>query len=177
MSATNGQATTTPPEPPPVAGAAPPALPPADLARFVGSVFAPKDLLLVRLIETWTEGTKKRSRFVYRATRVIKAKYLAESPHPWEGILGAAEREMANVFFGVCPRPAKEPSVGGSGPRFDLAWQVRTVRVLWADLDHCTVEEALRRCEAAGLPRPSVIVNSGNGVHLYWLLGDPLPDR
>jgi hypothetical protein len=58
------------------------------------------------------------------------------------------------------------------------------VRVLWSDVDHCTVEEAIERCKAAGLPEPSIIVASGNGAHLYWLLteayliddaGDPQP--
>ena len=33
--------------------------------------------------------------------------------------------------------------------------------------------EARERIAKAGLPPPSIIVNSGNGVHLYWLLEEP----
>jgi hypothetical protein len=47
------------------------------------------------------------------------------------------------------------------------------VRVLWVDIDHVTVEEARARFERAGVPEPSVLVNSGNGVHAYWLLDEP----
>jgi P4 family phage/plasmid primase-like protien len=143
----------------------PTALPP-ETAQFLGALFDPKDLVLVRFIETWTEGGKKRSRTVYRATRYWQAGWLLKATCHWPFILQTAAAQQANVFFGVCPRL-------GDGGRFDLAWQVRTARVLWADLDHCAFAEALARCEAAGLPRPSVIVCSGNGVHLYWILAEP----
>jgi hypothetical protein len=139
--------------------------PPGELARFLGCLFGPDDLVIVRPVESWTEGDKKRSRVLYRQTIHCRAAALP-TPPVWGRLLETAERERANLFFGVCPR------FGGS-QQFDLAWQIRTVRVLWLDIDHCTVEEALKRCEAARLPRPSVIVASGNGVHLYWLLAEP----
>jgi len=40
----------------------------------------------------------------------------------------------------------------------------------WADLDGVTVAEALNRIDKAGLPKPSIIINSGHGIHLYWIL-------
>jgi len=76
------------------------------------------------------------------------------------------EQAFFNLFFGVRPR------LGADG-RFDLAWQIRTVRTLWTDIDHVTVDEAIDRVAEAGLSEPSIIVNSGNGVHLYWLLDEP----
>ncbi len=79
----------------------------------------------------------------------------------------ASETERSNLFFGVCQR------FGNKG-RFDLAWQIRTVRCLWADLDGCAVEQSLERCTSQALPSPTAIVNSGNGVHLYWRLDRPL---
>ena len=54
--------------------------------------------------------------------------------------------------------------------RFDLAWQIRTVRCLRADVDNCDVQVALERVVSAALPHPTAVVNSGNGVHLYWCL-------
>jgi hypothetical protein len=70
------------------------------------------------------------------------------------------------LFFGVCPR------AGGKG-RFDLAWQIRTVRCLWTDMDYITVADAQERISKAGLPHPSIVVNSGHGAHCYWLLDEP----
>ncbi len=44
---------------------------------------------------------------------------------------------------------------------------------MWADLDNCTVEDAKQRCHDAGLPEPSIVIVSGHGIHLYWLLSEP----
>src|SRR5262249_15405544 len=42
------------------------------------------------------------------------------------------------------------------------------------DLDGgCTPEESLARCDQARLPRPTAVVHSGHGVHLYWRLAEP----
>lgn len=35
------------------------------------------------------------------------------------------------------------------------------------------MDEALGRCKTAGLPEPSILVASGNGAHLYWILAEP----
>lgn len=156
--------TTTPPEPVRTALA------------FLGALFEPDDRILIRPIETWTEGGRKRSLVGYHQTRhwPAEAAYLAPRlPHLFEE---AADKRF-NLFFGVCPRFA-------GGGQFDLAWQIRRVRTLWADLDHVTVEEARVRFERAGVPEPSILLNSGHGVHAYWLLdetyliddvGDPPP--
>jgi len=134
-------------------------------ATFLRALFDESDTVLFRPIETWLDGGRKCSRVDYRNTYyrkiaipVLKTTILQ--------LLRLAERTPVNLFFGVCPR------VGNKG-RFDLAWQIRVVRALWADIDHVTVEEACARITQAGLPTPSIIVNSGNGVHLYWLLDAP----
>jgi hypothetical protein len=128
-------------------------------------MFDPHDYVLVRPTETWVEGNRKRSLVLYKSTRWQRASFLATAG-PWQSLLNIAQANCANLLFGVCPR------LGPKG-QFDLSWQIRTVRVLWADLDHCTVEDALKRCQDAGLPRPSIVVRSGNGVHLYWILSEP----
>lgn len=144
--------------------------------KFLRALFDERDTILFRPIETWTEGAKKRSRVIYKSVD-----YRAASPVrlalALRQLIDAAKTERANIFFGVCPR------LGDRG-QFDLAWQIRTVRALWCDIDKVTVDETLDRVAKAGLPPPSIIVNSGNGVHLYWLLevpcviddtGDPPP--
>lgn len=146
--------------------------------RFLWALFEEKDTILFRPIETWVEGGKKRSRVLYKS-ETYRVANLVLLKLALQNLIEIAKIEHANIFFGVCPR------LGNKG-RFDLAWQIRTVRVLWADIDHVTVDEARERVAKAGLPQPSIIVNSGNGVHLYWLLeqpyliddvGDPPPVR
>jgi putative DNA primase/helicase len=155
---TNGQPTTT------------------DAEQFLEALFQPGDRILFRPIETWTENGQKKSQVDYQGVQyqLVGTRGQAEQWQPVPGQLATAikrhnersEQTKCNIFFGVCPR------FGGDG-KFDQAWQIRVVRVLWMDVDHCTVEEARDRCKAAGLPEPSIIVASGNGAHLYWILTAP----
>jgi len=68
-----------------------------------------------------------------------------------------------NIFFGIQARR------DGGGKKAD----VTQVRTLWADLDFKGYAEgrdgAFRAMESFPL-RPSVVVESGNGFHLYWHL-------
>ncbi len=45
--------------------------------------------------------------------------------------------------------------------------------LLVADIDNCDVAVALERVASVSLPYPTAVVNSGNGVHLYWRLNQP----
>jgi hypothetical protein len=52
-----------------------------------------------------------------------------------------------------------------------LVTLLRSLRAVYVDLDRCSsYEAALDACEHANLPAPSYAVESGRGVHLYWLL-------
>lgn len=132
---------------------------------FLSALFKPNDVVLLRPIESWTEDDRKRSRVDYRNTDYFRPTELLLKVHLRKQ-LQASEQNNTNIFFGTCPR------VGTRG-QFDLAWQIRTVRTLWSDIDHVTVDEAQQRLTRAGLPEPSILVNSGNGVHVYWLLDEP----
>ena len=152
---------------------------PVDAAtQFLSVVFEPGDIVNFRPVETWTEDGKKQSLVDYKGIRHeflgIRDSQSGEwQPHDGqllrtlESVAKRSETELTNTFFGVCPR------FRGKG-QFDLAWQIRTVRVLWADVDDTDdVDDVLQRCKDAGLPGPSIIVHSGNGLHLYWLLDQP----
>lgn len=132
---------------------------------YLSTIFDPTDMVTFRPIETWTEGDKKKSRVLYKQILTIpQSEWL-------DGLMVERVNELApehaNAFVGVCPRQA------GNGT-FELAWQIPKVRCLWADLDNCTVAEARERIAAAGLPEPTMIVSSGNGCHIYWLLTEPV---
>jgi hypothetical protein len=133
--------------------------------RFLQAIFDEKDTILFRPIETWIEDARKQSRVLYKHTL-----YRAANPNllrlTQKNLHQLSAAENANIFFGVCPR------FGHKG-RFDLAWQIRKVRALWTDIDHVSVGDAGALITKSGLPQPSIIVNSGNGVHIYWLLDEP----
>jgi hypothetical protein len=131
---------------------------------FLTALFDPSDNVLFRPIETWVDGAKKQSRPIYPCIRHVQAS--TDLPAELSRQMAASGTTMANIFFGVCPR------LGGE-EQYDQAWQIRTVRCIWSDVDHATVDEVVARIESAGLPKPSAVVNSGNGVHLYWLLDEP----
>lgn len=145
---------------------------------FLTAIFAPGDLVLFRPTEVWkNEHGKMQSRVVHAEVQYARLGVRVPGGG-WQFVrpqletlirrLNAiGETERANIFFGVCPR------FGGKG-EFDRVWQIRTVRNLWADLDGVSADQAIARCDAAELPRPSIVVRSGNGVHLYWCLDSPV---
>lgn len=68
--------------------------------------------------------------------------------------------ERRNIYFGVAPRKKK------SGKEEDA----EHVTCLWADLDTPEAQENLNSFPI----KPSIIVNSGHGLHAYWLLRNPV---
>ena len=127
------------------------------LEQFLSALFRREELIELRFIESWLSRSKKRSRVVRAAEWLTPDEVLAR-----HGDLTAfARRERANIYFGVCPRA--QP--GDADDR-----SIQTVRCIWCDVDRVTVEEVRRRWSEAGIPRPSIVVSSGSGVHAYWLL-------
>lgn len=72
-----------------------------------------------------------------------------------------AEAEGRAMFFGVLPRIAK-----GKGDKAGIApgW------CAWVDIDWKHDSEDEYQTRIATLPPPSIVVRSGHGMHLYWLM-------
>lgn len=126
-----------------------------DVREFVGTLFLPEDLVELRLIETWTESGKHRSEVVERLW--VQADSLVAS-YP---TLHQRNQLGANIFYGVNPRSSR------GSTKVDVA----ICRTLWADLDDARPDDNQRW---RMLPSPSLIVDSGRGVHLYWRLNQPI---
>ena len=127
------------------------------LEQFLTELFLPDELVELRFIESWVSGGKKRSRVVRSAEWLRRDEIVAQQLELAE----FARRERANVYFGVCPRTRR-------GDSHDE--QIQIVRCLWADVDDVTASEAHERWDSARVPSPSIVVNSGSGIHGYWLL-------
>ncbi len=133
---------------------------------YLTAMFEPNDQITIRPIETWTENDAKKSHVLFDQIAIALLSDWLDGR--LASTIDAVSAQQGNVFIGVCPRQA------GDGT-FELAWQIPTVRCLWADIDHCQPNEVLERIAAdANLPEPSILVASGNGCHVYWLLSETL---
>lgn len=91
---------------------------------FLQAIFATGDRIMFRPIESWIENGKKKDRVDYKG--VAYATVNGDTSTLDYAIRyqnARSEQTKANVFYGVCPR------FGGDG-HYELAWQIRTVRVL-----------------------------------------------
>jgi hypothetical protein len=80
-----------------------------------------------------------------------------------------------NVYMGVCLRSARWPK--GSRGTSELAL---SSEVVWVDFDYKLLDKdlAVGRTRALEIVKsfplkPSIIVRTGGGIHLYWLLREP----
>jgi hypothetical protein len=69
------------------------------------------------------------------------------------------------IYAGANPRRA----TGGTTSN-DVVY----ARCLFADFDNIDVDGARGRWQAAGLPEPTLTINSGHGIHTYWRLTEPI---
>ena len=104
----------------------------------------------VRLIEDVRDGNARQ--FWFRDA----AELVGRLP----SLQAQAEAEGRAVFFGVLPRHRK------GGTKADVAAGMAA----WVDIDFKDVSEddAIKRL--GELPQPSIIVRSGHGFHIYWLM-------
>jgi len=123
---------------------------------FLRSIFAPDDWIEIRLLplgaSRWFQHTDDAEAF-----RVMS----------WAAERNARERDPDNVYFGVHPRRE-------SGKRGDS--NVLQFSALIADWDDTSPDDAIARCEQAGLPALNRVVFSGGGTHGYWFLDQPITD-
>jgi hypothetical protein len=124
-----------------------------ELARFVRALFQPDELVEIRAVQTWLQEGKRVSRLCARFW--MQAGEVASRIEE----LNKLNAMGANIFYGVNPRV----ELGGKKS------SVAICRHLWVDLDQITYDEA-KRCWTAHVPEPTLIVNSGHGIHAYWRL-------
>lgn len=113
-------------------------------------------LVEVRPVETWTVHDKKRS-------RVVTNRWL--TPNEFKTSYDDLRKlnETANIFVGVNPRASRQSTKAA----------VHEAICMSADLDYCTTDAARLACLGAGLPEPTMLVDSGHGSHVYYLFDAP----
>lgn len=120
------------------------------ITTYGNAVFEPHDIIEVRLLP------ERRQHWLTAA----------DLPS-WTDYFSLYNIAGQNVYVGVNPRRTQ----GGS-----RATDVALARSLVADFDDLTLDEAAQRWQSAGLPRPTMVIGSGHGVHAYLRLACPVED-
>lgn len=84
----------------------------------------------------------------------------------WEDIESYDPPPDRNVYVGMLTREQH-----GSGGKDNC----KHGRVIWADYDGMDKIEVEFRINMTDLPQPSMMINSGGGVHAYWILNEAAP--
>ena len=122
----------------------------ADAQRFIGALYEPDDLVEIRVLGGVNTQRWCRARELTEA-RINKI---------------AQEFAGSNIYVGANSRSRN----GGT------AQDVALARNLFVDFDEIDSTEACRRIEEENLPNPTLIAQSGHGVHMYWRLDEPMQD-
>ena len=127
--------------------------PQRELTHFAATLFEANDRIELRLIYEPQSGAVRRieRRWCTSSELVANVEWLRRR-----------NAAGGHIFFGVNPRRY----YGGTKDA------VHACRVIWVDLDQVMPEEAAFRWQKV-LPDPSLLVDSGHGVHAYWLLDEP----
>lgn len=133
-----------------------------DLLIYSTVVFEPDDVIELRFI--------KKAK-----PPIIQKRWMSAADLPGAmDELRSINHEGFDIYAGPNPRTAR----GLSGDA-----NVQLARCLFCDFDHIDPGDGCGRSEfvsmtifEAGLPEPSLYLNSGNGIHVYWRLGTPIID-
>jgi hypothetical protein len=93
--------------------------------------------------------------------------------------------KFKDVWFCTSLQSAQGVNTKGKPKAIRLAANALKQKAIWIDVDvdadpkhYGTVEEALKAvllfAKTVGLPMPSAVVNSGGGIHVYWISKDEL---
>jgi len=124
-------------------------------------IFRPDDIIEFRCIHPDRSGGHKPQQFWSVFSKAGKIK----------PTLKKLNQEGYGVYYGLLPR--KEEGKGSDADVVDG-------NILWADFDYShkrgekgiDIDEVRESIEDSSLPEPSIYVNSGHGIHAYWLLQD-----
>ena len=106
---------------------------------------------------------------IFIGSKPLAQKFFSSADDLLKEVQVLGKQPGCNVFFGVCPRKEKKGTKQA----------VSRINCLWLDLDAKSFsggkEEILKRLAEFPL-RPTIILDSGNGYHVYWVFKEPESD-
>lgn len=97
------------------------------------------------------------------SNRYVRVAEFKADPARWaDWALGMAAKEY-NVYFARNPVFSRKQGASRS-------WDVAAIPSFAMDIDYIQAEDALALLLKAGYPEPTLMIDSGYGVHVYWAL-------
>ena len=125
---------------------------------------------------TGNEQVKLYAECIFEGTDIVEIRRLPSGRSTWhradkltvsfQGLI-AANQAGDNIYVGVNPR--KQMNLKGDD-------SVKLARCLFADFDNASIDDTESVLYETGLPEPTLLINSGHGVHAYWRLEKPISD-
>jgi len=138
-----------------------------ELVDFLSTVVPPGRIIVARMIDRQRQDGKKYKGFSHivcktHAEAADTAKLLAQGGH--------------DVYFALASYKQGFHQNDKGKKVVRVRENVQELKALWFDIDfkgeyhdaHAALIAIRDFCEATTLPRPAVLVGSGNGVHAYW---------
>ena len=120
-----------------------------NVQTFCQCVFEPGDIIEIRLLP--------KAESSWHTARELSAQ---------NGALINSNQDQ-NIYVGANPRKA----AGGT-----KAEDVALARCLFADFDNVTADDVKKMLSEKQFPEPTIMLNSGHGIHCYWRLNVPIND-
>lgn len=141
-----------------------------ELKSFLILLYEPEDIIELRLI--WDPKEDREDKRKNKNLKIYKHWFtLNELLQSIDYLKGRNEEEY-NIFFGVNPR--KESRTSGDN-------NVKFCRCFFADFDDveedATADTIEKIISDKGIALPTLIVQSGHGFHVYWLLSKKLSPK
>lgn len=125
-----------------------------ELKRFIECIFKPDDIIEFRLLKKVGSDTK-----------VLNTWHKASEAHRQADTLIAQNNAGWNIYVGANSRKKN----GGA-----TADDVSVARCLFVDFDHTTEAKVQETLDELGFPPPTLLMNSGHGIHAYWRIQEPM---
>lgn len=140
-----------------------------DAVRFFSALYAGRSgILELRTVpREQTPGQRRIANDLRDFVPVMDGKF---NTHRIDRFIKATAARRMAAYFGVALRTS-----AAANDRKGDATHCHTLTALFVDADFKHLGEAITRQRVAAFPIPaSIIVNSGGGLHPYWLLRQPL---
>ncbi len=121
-----------------------------NIQHFTDCLFDANDILEIRILPACSSEWCKASELSSNATELREQNQAGQ-----------------NIYIGANPRKHN-----GGTTFCDIA----LARSLFVDFDHTDYETVKKDLEGKEFPAPTLITNSGHGIHCYWRLVEPIKD-
>lgn len=124
--------------------------------QFVSTLFEDNDILEIRVIPAVRYNRNVNVFFGYANEINQMVNYLTDRNRG---------ENPCHIYISANPRAKFWGSTNSN---------IKIARSVFVDFDNISVKDALKKISR--FPKPSIVVESGHGVHIYWRLKDPITD-